>query len=95
MQWNTVSPYAKVRMKRKGITLDALRHLLAHGEIQPLGDGVRLVCLCTPAPAPLRHPARRGTLYALVDAGGDVIAVDHRVRRDMRPASPTTPPAMG
>lgn len=85
MELNTISPYAKARMKCRGISINALEHLLAHGRVEALADGVRLVCLASGQYQlnPNRIPAGLRTLYALVDQTGDVITVDHRVRRVM------------
>jgi hypothetical protein len=77
MKLGKISTLALARMKQRGISLATLRYLLAHGRVEKKCDGARLVYLpCEP-----RSSGR--TLYALLDAAGEVITVERRVRREM------------
>lgn len=80
MKIGKISTFAFSRMKQRGITLDALQHLLSHGHTEMQCDGVRLVYLDCIPPRPVRdgHPKR--TLYAVLDAAGEVLMVEKRVR---------------
>lgn len=75
MKLGKISPLAFSRMRQRGISLDTLSHLLAHGQIErKFDDGARVVYLdCT------GHRPKR-TLYAVVDAAGEVLTVERRVR---------------
>jgi hypothetical protein len=76
MKLDKISTLALARMKQRGISLATLRFLLAHGRVEKKCDGARLVYLeCEP-----RSGGR--TLYALLDAAGEVITVERRVRRE-------------
>ena len=88
MKLGKISTLALTRMKQRGISLATLRYLLAHGRVEKKCDGARLVYLdCTP-PRPARNGDAGRTLYALVDAGGEVLTVEKRVRREaMRAAA--------
>ncbi len=77
MKLGKISPLALSRMKRRGISLATLRYLLAEGRVERRLDGSRLVYLDMTAPD--RGAGR--TLYALVDAAGEVITVERRMRR--------------
>lgn len=88
MKLGKISTLAMARMKQRGISLATLRYLLAHGRVESKPDGARLVYL------DLEAAIRRGaspfggrTLYALLDAKGEVITVERRVRRDLRAAA--------
>lgn len=80
MKLGKISPLAFSRMRQRGISLDALSDLLAHGQVEKQLDGAQLVYLDTPAPGPgwVSRPAPR--LYAVVDAAGEVLTVEKRVR---------------
>lgn len=80
MKLGKISPLAFSHMKRRGISIDGLNHLLAHGQVEKQFDGSQLVYLDTPTlqPASLARPVPR--LYAVVDAAGDVLTVERRVR---------------
>lgn len=85
MKLGKISTLAMARMKQRGISLATLRYLLAHGHVEKKCDGARLVYLDCAPPRPARpggnsSPAR--TLYALVDAAGEVLTVERRVRRE-------------
>ena len=77
MKLDKISTLALARMRQRGISLATLRYLLAHGRVENKCDGARLVYLeCEP------HSGGR-KLYALLDAAGEVITVERRVRREM------------
>jgi hypothetical protein len=76
MKLGKISPLAFSRMRQRGISLDTLNHLLAHGQVEKkFDDGARVVYLdCAEYSRPQR------TLYAVVDAAGEVLTVERRVR---------------
>jgi len=80
MKLGKISPLAFSHMKRRGISIDALHHLLTHGQVEKQFDGGQVVYLDSPTPGPAwaGRPAPR--LYAVVDAAGDVLTVEKRVR---------------
>jgi hypothetical protein len=80
MKLGKISPLAFSRMKKRGISIDALNHLLANGEIEKHFDGGKVVYLDSPDPGLTwcGHPKPR--LYALLDAAGEVLTVEKRVR---------------
>ena len=80
MELGKISTLAFSRMKQRGITLDTLRHLLAHGNVEKKPDGARLVYLECVQPRPARDGSPKRTLYAVLDAAGEVLTVDKRVR---------------
>lgn len=76
MKLGKISTLALARMKQRGISRATLRYLLAHGRVEKKCDGARLVYLqCEPV-------GGGRTLYALLDAAGEVITVERRVRRE-------------
>lgn len=81
MKLGKISPFAYSRMKQRGISIDALNDLLARGQVERQFDGAQVVYLDSPLPGPTwaGHPQPR--LYAVVDAGGEVLTVERRVRR--------------
>lgn len=80
MKLGKISPLAFSRMRQRGISLDALSDLLAHGHVEKQLDGAQLVYLDAPTPGPgwVSRPTPR--LYAVVDAAGEVLTVEKRVR---------------
>jgi hypothetical protein len=80
MKLGKISSLAFSHMKQRGISIDALNHLLAHGQVEKQFDGAQVVYLDNPAPSPswAGRPAPR--LYAVMDAAGDVLTVERRVR---------------
>lgn len=75
MKLGKISTLAMTRMKQRGISLATLRYLLAHGRVERKIDGARLVYMdCEPSGGGRK-------LYALLDAAGEVITVERRVRR--------------
>jgi hypothetical protein len=80
MKLGKISPLAFSHMKRRGITIDALDRLLAHGQIEKQADGAQVVYLDSPAPGPTWIGRPQPRLYAVVDAAGEVLTVERRVR---------------
>ncbi len=80
MKLGKISPLAFSRMKQRGISIDALNDLLARGHVERQFDGARVVYLDSPAPGPTRIGRPQPQLYAVVDAGGEVLTVERRVR---------------
>ena len=80
MELGRISTLAFSRMKQRGITLATLRHLLAHGQVEKKPDGARLVYLDCNLPRPTRDGSPKRTLYAVLDAAGEVLTVEKRVR---------------
>lgn len=88
MRLERISTLALARMKQRGISLATLRYLLAHGRVEKKPDGARLVYLdYDAAVARGVSPFGGRTLYALLDAQGEVITVERRVRRELRAAA--------
>jgi hypothetical protein len=75
-----ISPLAFSRMKQCGISIDALNHLLAHGQIEKQFDGAQVVYLDSPVPGPNWAGRPKPRLYAVMDAAGEVLTVEKRVR---------------
>lgn len=73
-----ISTLAFSRMKQRGISLATLHYLLAHGQVEKTFDGARVVSLDCSFPGPTRTPKRM--LYAVLDAAGEVLTVEKRVR---------------
>jgi hypothetical protein len=80
MKLGKISPLAFSRMKQRGISIAALNHLLAHGQIERQFDGAQVVYLDSPTPSPSWGSGPKPRLYAVVDAAGDVLTVENRVR---------------
>ena len=80
MELGKISTIAFNRMKQRGISLETLQHLLAHGHVERQHDGARLVYLDSTLPRPIREGSPRRMLYAVVDAAGEVLTVEKRVR---------------
>jgi len=80
MKLGKISPFAYSRMKQRGISIDALNDLLAHGQVERQFDGARVVYLDSPAPGPTWTSRPQPRLYAVVDAAGEVLTVEKRVR---------------
>ena len=80
MKLGKISPLAFSRMKQRGISIDALNHLLTHGEVEKQFDGAQVVYLVRPTPSPTWGGNPKPRLYAVVDAAGDVLTVENRVR---------------
>jgi hypothetical protein len=80
MKLGKISPLAFSRMKQRGISIDALNHLLAHGQVEKHFDGGQVVYLDSPDPGPVWRGHPKPRLYALLDAAGEVLTVEKRVR---------------
>ena len=75
-----ISPLAFSRMKQRGISLDTLHDLLAQGQVEKQFDGGQVVYLDSPTPGPAWGGRQKPRLYAVVDAAGEVLTVEKRVR---------------
>jgi hypothetical protein len=80
MKLGKISSLAFSRMKQRGISIDALHQLLTHGQVEKQFDGAHVVYLDSPAPSPTWVVRPQPRLYAVVDAAGDVLTVERRVR---------------
>jgi hypothetical protein len=80
MKLGKISPLAFSRMKQRGISIDALNDLLARGQVEKQFDGAQVVYLDSPAPGPAWCGNPKPRLYAVVDASGEVLTVERRVR---------------
>lgn len=80
MKLGKISPLAFSRMKQRGISVDALNDLLARGQVERQFDGARVVYLDSPTPDPSWAGRPQPRLYAVVDAAGEVLTVERRVR---------------
>jgi hypothetical protein len=80
MKLGKISPLAFSRMRQRGISIDALNDLLAHGQVEKQFDGARVVYLDSPSPSPNWDGGPKPRLYAVVDAAGEVLTVEKRVR---------------
>jgi hypothetical protein len=75
-----ISTLAFSRMKQRGISLATLHYLLAHGHVEKTFDGARVVSLDCSFPGSARACTPKRTLYAVLDAAGEVLTVEKRVR---------------
>ena len=80
MKLGKISPLAFSRMRQRGISIDALNDLLTHGQVEKQFDGAQVVYLDSPAPSPNWGGSPKPRLYAVVDATGEVLTVEKRVR---------------
>ena len=80
MKLGKISPLAFSRMKQRGISIAALNDLLARGQVEKQFDGARVVYLDSPIPGPAWAGRPTPRLYAVVDAAGDVLTLERRVR---------------
>lgn len=80
MKLGRISTLAFNRMRQRGITMDTLCHLLAHGHVEQKLDGAQLVYLDCTLPRPARDGRPKRMLYAVLDAAGEVLTVEKRVR---------------
>lgn len=80
MKLGKISALAFSRMKQRGISVDTLTDLLARGQVERQLDGAQVVYLDSPLPAPNWAGRPQPRLYAVVDATGDVLTVERRVR---------------
>jgi hypothetical protein len=80
MKLGMISPLAFTRMKQRGISIAALNDLLAHGQVERNFDGAQVVYLDSPDPGPLWRGRPKPRPYAVLDATGEVLTVEKRVR---------------
>ena len=80
MKLGMISPLAFSNMKRRGISIDALNHLIAHGQVEMQFDGAQVVYLDSIVPGPTWAGRPQPRLYAVMDAAGEVLTVEKRVR---------------
>ena len=80
MKLGKISALAFSRMKQRGISIAALNDLLARGQVEKQFDGAQVVYLDSPIPAPTWADRPQPRLYAVLDAAGDVLTVERRVR---------------
>lgn len=80
-----ISALALGHMKRRGISIAALDALISHGQVERQFDGAQIVYLDTPSAASAWSCRPQPRLYAVMDATGEVLTVEKRVRR--RPVS--------
>lgn len=80
MKLGKISPFALSRLKQRGISLATLHHLLAQGQVEKQADGAQVVYLDSPAAGSSGRCGPAPRLYAVVDAAGEVLTVERRVR---------------
>ncbi len=80
MKLGKISALAFSHMKQRGISIAALNDLLAHGQVEKNFDGAQVVYLDSPEPGPHWRGNPRPRLYAVLDAAGEVLTVEKRVR---------------
>lgn len=80
MKLGKISSLAFSRMKQCGLSIAALDDLLTRGQAERQFDGAQIIYLDTPAPAPTWTGRPQPRLYAVLDAAGDVLTVEKRVR---------------
>jgi hypothetical protein len=80
MKLGKISPLAFGRMKQRGISIAALNDLLAHGQVERQLDGAQVIYLDSPQPGPCWAGRPQPRLYAVLDAAGEVLTVERRVR---------------
>ncbi|OZA24789.1 MAG: hypothetical protein B7X93_11255 [Hydrogenophilales bacterium 17-61-9] len=78
MKPGKISALALSHMKQCGISIAALDDLITHGQVEKQFDGAQVVYLDSPAPPWAGRPQPR--LYAVMDATGEVLTVEKRVR---------------
>lgn len=80
MKLGKISALALSHMKQRGISIAMLNDLINHGQVEKQFDGAQVVYLDTPAPPRLWAGRPQPRLYAVMDAAGDVLTVEKRVR---------------
>ena len=60
------------RIKQRGISIDALTHLLPHGQVEKQFDSAQVMYLDSPTPSPTWGSGPKPRLYAVVDVAGEV-----------------------
>ncbi|MEW5967761.1 MAG: hypothetical protein AB1720_12335 [Pseudomonadota bacterium] len=81
MKLGKISSLAFTRMKQCGISIAALDDLLTRGQAERQFDGAQVIYLDSPAPGPSWAGRPQPRLYAVLDAAGEVLTVEKRVRR--------------
>lgn len=80
MKLGKISALAFSRMKQRGISIDALNDLIARGQVEKQFDGAQIVYLDSPTPGPSWAGRPQPRLYAVMDAAGEILTVERRVR---------------
>ena len=80
MKLGKISSLAFSHMKQRGISIDALNDLLTNGQVEKQFDGAQVVYLDSPTPGPSWIGRPQPRLYAVMDAAGEVLTVEKRVR---------------
>jgi hypothetical protein len=80
MKLGKISSLAFSHMKQRGISIATLNDLLARGQVERQFDGAQVVYLDSPTPGPSWIGRPKPRLYAVVDAAGEVLTVEKRVR---------------
>lgn len=80
MKLGKISALALSHMKLRGISIDTLNELITHGQVEKQFDGAQVVYLDSPTPSPSWASRPQPRLYAVMDAAGEVLTVEKRVR---------------
>ena len=80
MKLGKISSLAFSHMKRRGISIDALNDLLTNGQVEKQFDGAQVIYLDSATPGSSWTGRPQPRLYAVVDATGEVLTVEKRVR---------------
>ena len=80
MKLGKISSLALSHMKQRGISIAMLNDLITHGQVEKQFDGAQVVYLDSPVPAPAWTGRPQPRLYAVMDAAGDVLTIQRRVR---------------
>jgi|GEM_PF-1189650 len=80
MKLGKISALAFSHMKQRGISIDALNELITHGQVEKQVDGAQIVYLDSDLPAPSWAGRPQPRLYAVMDAAGEVLTLEKRVR---------------
>ena len=80
MKLGKISSLALSHMKQRGISIAALSDLITHGQVERQFDGAQVVYLDAPSPSPSWAGRPQPRLYAVMDAAGEVLTVERRVR---------------
>ena len=80
MKLGKISSLALSHMKQRGISIAMLNDLINHGQVEKQFDGAQVVYLDAPALTPSWAGRPQPRLYAVMDAAGDVLTIQRRVR---------------
>ncbi len=80
MKLGKISALAMSHMKQRGISIAALNDLITRGQVERQFDGAQIVYLDSPAAPPSWAGRPQPRLYAVMDAAGEVLTVERRVR---------------